>query len=205
MVGIGRHLSASLPWMSWNLLLALTPWTLAVWIFREGRPISRPGLAVATLCIAFLPNAAYVVTDVVHLPRHVRAEPSDATVLVGVLPLFGVFMAVGFAAYLDAVRRIARWVGSCGWTRRTGLVEISLHGASTVGIYLGRVHRFNTWDLARRPDEIASAVLSAFTRPLPIAAMCTTFFVLVVGHAAVRVALHGLASEVAALRASRAA
>lgn len=152
-VGIERHLSGSLPWMSWNLLLALMPWALAVWTFREGRPIRRSGLAVAALCIAFFPNAAYVLTDVVHLPRHVRAEPSDAIVLVGVLPLFSVFMAVGFAAYLDTVRRIAAWVRSFGWTRRTWPIEISLNAASRVAIYLGRVHRFNSWDLALRPDD----------------------------------------------------
>lgn len=107
--GVGRHASASLPWMSWNLLLALMPWALAVWVFREGQPIRRASLAAAALSVAFLPNAAYVLTEVVHLPRHIRAEPSDTIVLVGVVPLFGIFMAVGFVAYLDSVRRIAGW------------------------------------------------------------------------------------------------
>lgn len=201
-VGIERHLSASLAWMAWNLLLALMPWALAVWVFREGRPIGKPSLVLAVMCIAFLPNAAYLLTDIVHLPRHVRAEPSDAIVLVGVIPLFGGFMAVGFAVYLDTVRRIAAWVCSVGWTGRTWPIAISLHAASTVAIYLGRVHRFNSWDLALRPGEVASAVLSAFTRPLPITGMCITFLILVVGHATTRAAIHGLARDIAAFRAA---
>lgn len=198
--GLGRHVSASLPWMSWNLLLALMPWALAVWAFREGQPIRRSALAAAALSVVFLPNAAYVLTDVVHLPRHIRAEPSDTVVLAGVLPLFGAFMAVGFVAYLDTVRRIAGWVRSGEWSKRAWPIELLLHAVSTVGIYLGRVHRFNSWDLALRPDEIASTVLGAFTRSLPVAGMVITFLVLVVGDATFRAVRRGIEGRFASLR-----
>ncbi len=198
--GVGRHTSASLPWMSWNLLLALLPWALAVWAFRAGQPMRRANLAAAALSVAFLPNSAYVLTDVVHLPRHIRAEPSDTIVLVGVLPLFGIFMAVGFVAYLDTVRRIAGWVKSRGWPDRTWPIELALHAVSTIGIYLGRVHRFNSWDLALRPDEVASTALSAFTRSLPVAGMIVTFAVLVVGSATFRTVIRGIEADIASLR-----
>lgn len=198
--GIGRHLLASLPWMSGNLLLALFPWALATWLFRTGQAIRRSAWVLRAVCVAFLPNAAYVLTDVIHLPRHVRSEPSDAVVVLGVLPLFAAFMAIGFVAYMDVVHRIAAWARSIGWTRRTWPVEFSLHAVSSVGIYLGRVHRFNSWDLVSRPDDVGTTAIAAFTRPLPVAEMLLTFVLLVVGHVAIRGAVRGLVSELVALR-----
>jgi uncharacterized membrane protein len=198
--GVERHLSDSLPWMSWNLMLALVPWALAVWLFRDRRPIQGQGLVLSLVCLAFLPNAAYVLTDVIHLPRHVRAEPSDAVVLLGVLPLFGVFMAVGFVAYVDSVRRISSWVRDMGSLRRSWPTAVLLHAASTVGIYLGRVHRFNSWDLLDRPYEIGTTAVSAFTRSLPLAGMLVTFGILVVGHSVAVGASRGIGNDLAALR-----
>jgi uncharacterized membrane protein len=198
--GIERYLLASLPWMSWNLMLALVPWALAVWLFRDGRAMRPWGFAASAVCLAFLPNAAYVLTDVIHLPRQVRAEPSDVVVLLGVLPLFGVFLAVGFVAYVDSVRRIASWVRSMGWLRRAWPTEVLLHAVSTVGIYLGRVHRFNSWDLLDRPDDIGATVVSALTRSIPLAGMLVTFGILVVGHSAAVAALRGIGNDLATLR-----
>jgi uncharacterized membrane protein len=197
--GIERQLAVMLPWMSWNLLLALVPWALAVWLFRGRRPIRGPGMLLALVCLAFLPNASYVLTDVIHLPRHVRAEPSDAVVLFGVLPLFGVFMAVGFVAYVDSVRRISAWVRETGWSQRAGPVEVFLHGVSAIGIYLGRVHRFNSWDLIDRPDDIGATALDALTRTLPLAGMLLTFSFLVAGHTAVVTEWRGIGNELSRL------
>lgn len=199
--GVERHMAASLPWMSWNLMLALVPWALAMWLFRDRRPIRGAGVILAFVCLALLPNASYVLTDVIHLPRHVRAEPSDAVVLFGVLPLFGLFMAVGFIAYVDTVRRISTWVCEMDWARRSWPIEVLLHGMSAVGIYLGRAHRFNSWDLLDRPDEIGATVLGALTRMLPVAGMLLTFGILLVGHSAVVAASRGIGNELAAIRA----
>ncbi len=198
--GVERHLAASLPWMSWNLTLALVPWALAVWLFRGRRPIRGAGMILTLVCLAFLPNAGYVLTDVIHLPRHVRAEQSDAVVLFGVLPLFGVFMAVGFVAYVDTVRRIAAWVREMGWLQRTWPTALLLHAVSTVGIYLGRVHRFNSWDLIDRPADIGATSLGALTRTLPLAGMLLTFGILVVGHTGAVAASRGIGNELATLR-----
>lgn len=198
--GVERQLSASLPWMSWNLMLALVPWAVAVYLFRGRRPIRGAGVILAIVCLAFLPNAGYVLTDVIHLPRHVRAEPSDAVVLFGVLPLFGIFMAIGFVAYVDTVRRISAWVREMGWLQRTWPTALLLHGVSTVGIYLGRIHRFNSWDLIDRPGDIGTTALDAFTRTLPLAGMVLTFGILVVGHSTAVAASRGIGNELTALR-----
>src|SRR2546423_6624299 len=105
--GIREQVAVSGRWMAWNLVLALAPWFLSLFLFRPSR---RPGLvwfAGAAGCLLLVPNAAYVLTDVVHLPPAIRSEPSDAIVLLVVFPMYAAFLSIGFAAYSDVLRRIA--------------------------------------------------------------------------------------------------
>ncbi len=85
--GIDRLLDASGHWMAWNLALALAPWMLSFYLFR---PTRRPGAAWVCGALAFVllvPNAPYILTDVVHLPPSIRRELSDSAVLLVVFPV----------------------------------------------------------------------------------------------------------------------
>lgn len=185
--GIGRLLDASGHWMAWNLLLALVPWVLSHYFFRPAR---RPGVIWVCGALAFLllvPNAPYVLTDVIHLPASVRREPSDAAVLLVVFPAYGALFAAGCGAYCDAVRRFTGYVTGHGWARSRWAVELSLHALSAVAIYVGRVHRLNSWDIVRRPAEVVARALAGFTRPLALAGMLTVFTCLTAAQVLIRV------------------
>lgn len=72
--------------MTWNATLALVPWLLSLLLFR---PYRRPGArwpCGALTCLLLVPNASYILTDVVNLPAAVRREPSDAIALLVVFP-----------------------------------------------------------------------------------------------------------------------
>ena len=184
--GIGRLLDVSGHWMAWNLVLALAPWVLSLYLFR---PTRRPGVAWlcgALACLLLMPNAPYVLTDVIHLPPSVRREPSDAAVLLVVFPVYGALFAVGFAAYCDALRRVTRYVTGRGWARSPWAVELPVHALSAVAIYVGRIHRLNSWDFARQPADVLTGALVGFTRPLALAGILTVFTCLTIGQAFVR-------------------
>ena len=166
--GVTGPLAGNVPWMVWNLLLALVPAVLAVLLFRSGR---RPtvgwwlGLGVLLL---FLPNAPYVLTDVVHLPHQIRSTPSDEVVLFGLIPQFAILILVGFGAYAFTVLLLERWLLRAGWSRRAVLaVDLAIHLACGVGVFLGRVWRFNSWDLAHRPGEVLKVVVGGLLDPQP--------------------------------------
>lgn len=182
--GVREVVEANRFWMTWNLFLGFLPWAMALVLFRRGRR-RRVGpvwwLGTAT-CIAFLPNAAYVLTDVIHLPDQVRAEASDAVVLFGVLPMFAALFALGFLAYVDTLRRMTAFVVARRWVRQTWPLVLAVHAASAVGIYIGRIHRFNTWDLVTRPRAVLEQAVDGFTSPLAVAGMVFTFAVLTVGY-----------------------
>jgi uncharacterized membrane protein len=188
--GIGRQLDASGRWMAWNLLLALAPWLLSLYLFR---PTRRPGpawLCGAFACLLLVPNAPYVLTDVIHLPPAVRREPSDAAVLLVVFPMYGALFAIGFGAYCDALRRLTCYVTGRGWARSHWAVELPVHALSAVAIYVGRIHRLNSWDVAREPAAVVTHALAGFTRPLAVAGIATMFICLTIGQAFTRAVLH---------------
>jgi uncharacterized membrane protein len=165
-------------WMGWNLFLALVPLGIGLVLFRARRHTPLWWVGAVTF-VAFLPHAPYVVTDVVHLPRDVRAHP-DGVVLFGVLPLYVGFIAAGLLAYALALRGLAAHLVRSGWpARRVVVVEMGLHAASAVGIFLGRVLRLNSWDLVVRPAEVLTSAVESTVSLYGIAAIVVTFVVIV--------------------------
>ena len=185
--GIGRLLDVSGRWMVWNIVLAVVPWALSLYLFRPAR---RPGAAWAcgTLaCLLLMPNAPYILTDVIHLAPSIRREPSDAAVLLVVLPVYAALFAVGFGTYCDALRRFTRYTTARGWARSPWSVELPVHALCAVAVYVGRIHRFNSWDLARQPADVVAHALVGLTRPLAVAGILTMFLCLTVGQALTRI------------------
>ncbi|MDQ1491145.1 MAG: hypothetical protein QOJ23_3659 [Actinomycetota bacterium] len=200
--GIIRQVDASGRWMAWNVALALAPWFLSLVLFR---PYRRPGaawLCGALTCLLLVPNAAYILTDVVHLPADVRREPSDAVVLLVVLPMYATVFAIGLAAYSDVLRRLTRYATGRGWARSPWTVEVPVHLLSAVAIYIGRIHRLNSWDVARQPAAVLTQATAGFTRPLAVVGIATMFIALTLGQTLSRPLLQAgetTASKVATL------
>ncbi len=65
-------LAGNARWMGWNLLLALVPLALALLLFRGRRERTALWWLGTAAFVAFLPNAPYVMTDVIHLFTDVR-------------------------------------------------------------------------------------------------------------------------------------
>jgi uncharacterized membrane protein len=142
-------------WMAWNLFLALIPALLARRLFRSDASRGPGWWLGAAMFVAFLPNAAYVLTDVVHLPADLRAASGSGSMTLAVLAAYAAFAGIGFAAYAYSVLRLIAYLRAQG-LRPPGLfaAELGLHFLVTIGVILGRVFRFNSWDLLARPGEV---------------------------------------------------
>lgn len=176
-------------WMGWDLFLALVPLLVGAVLFRPGR---RRGLLWwAGLCafIAFLPNAPYVISDLVHLPGDIQAAPSTKAVLLGLLPLYGVFVLSGMEAYVLSLGLLRRYLRSIGKPRLVMFVNVGAPLAAGIGVFLGRVDRLNSWDPLLRPDRLWAAVRSLPAHaPLVLAVVAVIFAVGQVVWAADRLA-----------------
>jgi uncharacterized membrane protein len=145
-------------WMAWNLMLALVPLALAVLLFsRPARHGPAWWLALAAF-VAFLPNAPYVLTDVIHLVDDAQTVPSDAVMSFVVIPQYAAFFLVGFQAYVGSLLLVGRWLVRSGRASWVVPVELALHGLCAVGIHLGRFDRLNSWDVVHRPSTVGDGL-----------------------------------------------
>jgi len=146
-------------WMGWNLVLALVPLGLARYLFgnrERSRWLLWSGGAVF---VAFLPNAPYVLTDALHLPGELAGTDGDHWLAAALLGQYLCLFAVGFVAYVLSLVRLERWLADRGVSRRRVLAaDLSLHALCAVGIVVGRVFRFNSWDLVTNPGGLLDLV-----------------------------------------------
>ncbi len=144
----------------WNLVLAWVPFALALVAYDRARRIGVDAITVAigALWLLFLPNAPYILTDFVHL-RHGTKVPVwfDALMLSS---FAWTALLLGLLS-LYLMQAVARRVVSEAWT------WVGVAGALTlasVGVYLGRFVRFNSWDALTRPGRVAHVLADAVTR-----------------------------------------
>ncbi len=179
-------------WMAWNTMLALAPLALAVVLFRPGR---RPNLiwwVGAAAFLALLPNAPYVLTDVVNLIPDLQGSPRLA-VSIALLGQYAALFVVGLLSYTASLLLLVRWLKAGGWGSATVAVEFGLHLLCAVGVYLGRVPRLNSWDPLLDAGRVAAAV-NSLGAARPVAMIILMFVVICAGYWPTKIVMLAVAS-----------
>jgi len=127
---------------------------------------------------AFLPNAPYVLTDVIHLYRDIRDIHSAWLITLVILPTYVLFIGAGFEAYVLCLINLGYYLQRIGKSRWILGVEMITHALCAVGVYLGRFLRFNSWDFITQPDTLVTAVVEDLFGKRPIVIMMVTFAVI---------------------------
>jgi uncharacterized membrane protein len=146
-----RHFGAmDFRFLVWNLILAWLPMLLVLVVYdryRRGTALIRLA-PLAALWLLFLPNAPYIVTDFVHLSASTPAPLWFDGVELSAFAWTG--MLLGFASLylMHAVAR-HRFGGAVGWIGVLGVLALV-----SAGVYLGRVKRWNSWDLLTQPGSM---------------------------------------------------
>lgn len=157
-------------WMTWNLLLAVVPAVLAVLLFALPHRRRAAWWLGVVVFVLTLPNAPYVVTDLVHLRHSVAMASTDRVVLGVVLPLYAGFILAGFLAYVLCTELVTREVRTVRPDTPRWLVEAALHVTCTVGILVGRIARLNSWDTVTDPANTLERTFETLTwRWAPVA------------------------------------
>jgi uncharacterized membrane protein len=169
----------------WNMFLAVVPYPFALLVDVLGRrPHVRSWvlLAPGAVWLAFFPNAPYLVTDLIHL-QPTRAIPLWYDGLV-----FFAFAATGlllaFASlYLVQATVARRRSPTWGWA-----VAAASIGLGSYGIYLGRIQRWNSWDVLTHPSQLFHSVSAQIIDPVSN----RTAVVLTVGFAVFLTAVYAI-------------
>ncbi len=148
--------------LPWNLLLAWVPLGLA-WIVYRGAQAGMRRLwllAFGGLWLLFFPNAPYLMTDLKYL-RDLRGAPFWFDVLMtSSAALAG--LALGFVS-LFLIHSVARRYLSGVWAWIGVWAVLAL---SSVGVFLGRFQRFNSWDVFTDPGPIVADLTKGLSNPL---------------------------------------
>lgn len=129
--------------------------------------------------IAFLPNAPYVLTDIIHLIRGISYGRMPVWVIALVfVPIHLTAIFLGFEAYVLSIVNLGYHLKQQGLRAWILPIELLIHALSAIGIYLGRFLRFNSWDLVIEPTSVLADTLNVLTSRRPAAVILVTFIVL---------------------------
>jgi uncharacterized membrane protein len=164
-------------WMYWNLTLAAVPMLLALVLFRRRVRTGVLWWAGVSLFVAFLPNAPYVLTDIQHYASDAGRFGRPTA-----MAHYALLFAAGMAAYVIAMWRCTRFM-IVREVATLGVLAVNVMACAlcSVGVYLGRVHRFNSWDVVRAPESVANATFHALSSRAALVGMAKVFAVIAIG------------------------
>lgn len=147
--------------LTWNLFLAWLPLVFAWTATAAARTRLKPlAIIPALLWLLFLPNAPYMVTDLIHyrtLNTVVAPALDFATLSSGAVA----GASLGFLSLLLIEELVVQAAGRLGAV----LFVAAASCLVSFGIYLGRIVRLNSWDITNHPGRIVSIVLERFADP----------------------------------------
>lgn len=136
----------------WNLFLAAIPLLITKWLIRNH---DKPRFIIASallLWLLFLPNAPYIITDLVHLQERPLVPYWYDMMLVFLSAFNG--LAFGFISVSQVEQLFFR--------RNKEMYlfpfRIATIIAMSYGVYLGRYLRFNSWDALINPVTVMKGI-----------------------------------------------
>ena len=171
-----------------NLVLACVPLGLstALRLASHWRFPWTIQLAGFCLWLLFLPNAPYILTDILHLTR-----PSEAPAwfdLALLVSCAGTGLLVGYLSLSDVQGIVSRYLGAV-YSWMFAFVSLVLSGFA---IYLGRFLRWNSWDVLIDPTRLmglAAALLEPWAHMRAVAVTLIFGVLLTLGYLTLHVLL----------------
>lgn len=146
----------------WNLFLALIPFGLSVLMVGLDRRRGARWAAVPLLVLwlVFLPNAPYLLTDLIHLRPRATVPLWYDNAMLGMFGFTGMLIGVHSLGHVHRI--VQRQLGVIiGWLFVTQVTLLC-----GLGIYLGRFERWNTWDLISHPGAVTTDLVQRMLHPM---------------------------------------
>lgn len=170
----------------WNLFLALIPFYLSLKIISTSEKKTTNGVnwLLIFIWLLFLPNAPYIITDLIHLKHRTGVPLWYDTLLI--LSFCWNGLIIGFLSIYNVHEVLKQRKGEFkSWVFI--LAVILLCG---FGIYLGRYLRWNSWDILVNPLNLLSDIVNRIIYPFShIKTWSITFsysIFLIVGYLSIR-------------------
>ena len=142
----------------WNTFLAIMPFLFSKKLVSQNK-ISLKAILLLLVWLLFFPNAPYLITDIIHFKNtNTRLKWIDVIIIISSSwngLILAVVSLINIETFLNKFLRPA-------WT--TFFIALSI-GLCSYGIYLGRILRFNSWDVLIDTDNLFSTSINHFKHP----------------------------------------
>jgi uncharacterized membrane protein len=147
----------------WNLFLAWLPYVfniIATVLHRGYRGKWGLLLLAGIGWLVFFPNAPYIVTDFYHLELRPPIPLWFDISLIAIFAFTGCFLAIASLRGIHFL--VEEYFGKItGW-----LFALFALGIGSLGVYLGRFGRWNSWDLLIYPKSLLKDIAQQLLNPL---------------------------------------
>jgi uncharacterized membrane protein len=170
---VGLSQKINFVFLIWNLVLAWVSYTLSTFVGSDTS--RRKFIAIFIPWLLFFPNAAYLITDILHVDFRPPIPLWYDSVIFFIFAWLGVMLAS------LGLLRMHRFIENM-YNKVWGMVFVTATASVTAfGIYLGRFERWNSWDVLHSPFEIFKNVINIFKSvPLSTEPLYFTFVFTVV-------------------------
>jgi len=147
--------------MPWNLFLAWLPYSISTALTRTHNRVMR--VAGSVLWLLFIPNSFYILTDLYHLAdnhRNSRVPEWYDLILILTFALNGLLLGV------RSTRQIEKLLAPDATFPGRWVFLFPVMWLNGWGVYIGRVLRFNSWDIVANPIELLGDIFRMIAHPL---------------------------------------
>jgi uncharacterized membrane protein len=157
LIGIRMSVANSMyfAFLLWNLFLAWMPFLISRYISFKKRYDGIFEWKLLPLWLAFLPNAPYLITDLLHLHQNSPTFWLDALIL---FCCATVGLGLGIASLLKIHDILLKEFGSI-FSR---IIVAVILPVTAFGIFLGRFLRWNSWDILANPLTLLKDISGLF-------------------------------------------
>jgi len=143
----------------WNVFLAIIPFSITIYLSTTPN-LSHIKLAVwCIIWLAFLPNAPYIVTDLIHI-----RTGNDALLWLDVLVVLS-FALSGLLLFYISIIHMQQLVLSKFKKFPIEIISIVILFLCGFGVYLGRFLRYNTWEIISQPHHLFRDIITIIFSP----------------------------------------
>lgn len=156
----------------WNLLLLVVVWASILGLetlYQKTKfktiKAKLGAVFLSVIWLAFFPNTAYIITDVRHLTGSCPTLNNYRICLSGVVPMivFFVYASVGWVTLVYFLKRMVNFLKEFFSSYQLKLFVNFLIPLTSLGVLLGLIERWNSWQLFMMPLSILESASSYLT------------------------------------------
>lgn len=171
-IKIGDYQLATVFFNLFLILIPLAIYALLLWYWRRTRFIKPVQKIFAGLIfffwLIFIPNTAYVITEVRHLLNYCPPAAAFKVCEQGawIILFFFSYALIGLIAYYYLVTAMRRLIKNIFGDTIAKIFIVCIIPAIALGVLLGLLNRWNTWELFIYPLDLFNTLITYISYPL---------------------------------------